>query len=67
MCHLVLINRSLGLESGHQEAEERILEQYTRHLMHTEKLGKCYRVSDVRLFIGKYPRSVVTVPIWGKM
>ena len=40
MCHLVLINRSLGLEGGDREAEERILHTYTRYLMDTEKLGK---------------------------
>ena len=40
MCHLVLINRSLGLEGGDREAEERILHTYTSYLMDTEKLGK---------------------------
>jgi hypothetical protein len=40
MCHLVLINRSLGLDGGDREAEERILQAYTRYLMDNEKLGR---------------------------
>lgn len=39
MCHLVLVHRSLGLEAGDREAEERILRAYTQYLMDNQKLG----------------------------
>jgi hypothetical protein len=43
MCHLVLIHRSLGTEGANPEEEERILEQYTRYLMESDKLGKYHQ------------------------
>ncbi len=60
MCHLVLIHRSLGTEGANPEEEERILEQYTRYLMESDKLGE-YQ-TPIRSHYGYPPSAWVGMP-----